>query len=142
MNQFQVSNNEEKLLLADRFGKQIGELKEDVKILSYSLELAEKREKKLLTELEEWKTKAGTEVEDTMKSIKQKQNIVEEELAILQKKKNTVLNEFNVQFDELRKFQGERIQDMKIRQEKEIKSLEDERTKIIGDFELKEKENE
>lgn len=139
MNQFQVSNNEEKLLLADRFGKQIGELKEDVKILSYSLELAEKREKKLLTELEEWKTKAGTEVEDTMKSIKQKQNIVEEELAILQKKKNTVLNEFNVQFDELRKFQGERIQDMKIRQEKEIKSLEDERTKIIGDFELKEK---
>ena len=52
MNQFQTTNNEEKMLAADKFGKQLGELKEDLKVLTYSLELAEKREKKLLLELE------------------------------------------------------------------------------------------
>ncbi len=59
LNAFQVSNNEEKMLAADRFGKQLGELKEDVKVLTYSLELAEKREKKLIEELDEWKQKAS-----------------------------------------------------------------------------------
>ncbi|MBK7667604.1 MAG: ATP-binding protein [Sphingobacteriaceae bacterium] len=37
LNQFQVANNEEKMLAADRYGKQLGEYKEDVKVLAYSL---------------------------------------------------------------------------------------------------------
>ncbi len=42
------------MLAADKFGKQLGEMKEDVKVLSYSLELADKREQKLGHELEDW----------------------------------------------------------------------------------------
>ena len=61
LNQFQTANNEEKMLAADKFGKQLGELKEDVKVLTYSLELADKREKKLQDELEDWASRAGKE---------------------------------------------------------------------------------
>ncbi|MBC7863892.1 MAG: ATP-binding protein, partial [Bacteroidia bacterium] len=138
MNQFQVANNEEKMIAADRYGKQISEYKEDVKVLSYSIELAEKRENKLVSELEEWKMKAGTEVEETIKTNKQRQNLVEEELAVLQKKKNNTLTEFNNQFDELRSFADGRLKDLKERQENEIKLLEEEREKILKDFEEKE----
>jgi hypothetical protein len=138
INQLQVTNNEEKMLISDRFGKQIGELKEDVKVLTYSIELAEKREKKLTSELEEWKMKAGSEIEESIKGNKQKQNLVEEELTLLQKRKSTLLNEFNNQFDELKKFYEERVKDLKDRQEKEIKALEDERETILRDFEDKE----
>ena len=74
INQLQVSNNEEKMNIADKYGRNIGELKEDVKVLTYSIDLAEKREKKLQADLEEWKSKAGIEVEDSLKQIKQKQN--------------------------------------------------------------------
>jgi hypothetical protein len=138
LNQFQVTNNEEKMIAADRYGKQIAELKEDVKVLSYSIELAEKREKKLITELEEWKLKAGSEIEDSLKSNKQKQNLVEEELAVLQKKKNNTLQEFNQQFDELRSFAEGRLKDLKERQENEIRALEEEREKIVKDLDAKE----
>ena len=137
INQLQATSNEEKMVIADRFGKQISELKEDLKVLTYSIELAEKRETKLTAELSEWKNKAGTEIEESILSNKQKQNLVEEELAILQKKKNSLLNDFNVQFDELRKFHEDRIKDLKDRQEKEIKQLEDEREEILKDFENK-----
>ncbi|MFI5164501.1 MAG: ATP-binding protein, partial [Bacteroidia bacterium] len=88
LGQYQAANSEEKMLIADRFGKQIGELKEDVKVLIYSLELAEKRETKLVAELEEWNTKANSEVESTLTGNRQKQNLLEEELSILSKRKN------------------------------------------------------
>ncbi|MGZ4037377.1 MAG: ATP-binding protein, partial [Bacteroidia bacterium] len=91
LNQFQVANNEEKMLAADRYSKQLGELKEDVKVLAYSLELAEKREKKLMVELDEWKIKASEEVEQSLSGNRQRLNLLEEELTILNKKKNTVI---------------------------------------------------
>ncbi len=140
LSQFQTSNNEEKILAADRFGKQIGELKEDVKVLTYSLELAEKREKKLMNEFEDWKQKASAETEEALKGNRQKQNIVEEELAILNKKKNNLLSDFNDQFDQLKKHHEERIVDLKSRQEKEIKEIEDEKDKTVKSFDDKEAE--
>ena len=36
-------------------------------MLTYSLELAEKREKKLILELEDWKQRASKEVEESFK---------------------------------------------------------------------------
>ncbi|MFL5752558.1 MAG: ATP-binding protein [Bacteroidia bacterium] len=138
--QFQVSNNEEKILAADRFGKQIGELKEDLKVLSYSLELAEKREKKLINELEDWKQKASAEIEESLKGNRQKQNIVEEELMILNKKKNNLLNDFNEQFDQLKKYHEGRIADLKGRQEKEIAEIETEKDKTIKGIDEREAE--
>lgn len=140
LNQFQVGNNEEKMLAADRYGKQLGELKEDVKVLAYSLELADKREQKLIEELEEWKQKAGTEIESSLTGNKQKLNLVEEELSILNKKKNTVLNDFNVQLERLRSYNEERIAELKERQETEISELEVEKKNQVKEFELKEEE--
>jgi len=87
MTQFQTANNEEKMLAADKYGKQLGELKEDLKVLTYSLELAEKREKKLILELEDWKQRASTEIEQSLSGNRQKLNIIEEELSILNKRK-------------------------------------------------------
>lgn len=139
LNLFQTTNNEEKALSSDRFGKQIGELKEDVKVLSYSLELAEKREKKLSAELEDWQNRAGSEVEQTLTLNRQKQNILEEELAILHKRKNVQLAEFNDQFDHLSKHFEERIAELKARQEEEISTLEEEKEKTIESLEEKEK---
>ena len=92
MNQFQSANNEEKMVAADKFGKQLGELKEDLKVLNYSLELAEKREKKLILEIEDWKQRASSEIEESLTGNKQKVNLIEEELAILNKKKNNIHN--------------------------------------------------
>jgi hypothetical protein len=112
LNQFQTSNNEEKMLAADKFGKQLGELKEDLKVLNYSLELADKREKKLILEIEDWKQRASTEIEQSLSGNKQKINIIEEELAILNKKKNNLLNDFNTQFDKLKIFNDERLADL------------------------------
>ena len=76
-NQFQGTNTEEKMLAADKFGKQLGELKEDLKVLTYSLELAEKREKKLILELEDWKQRASKEVEESLTGNKQKVNLID-----------------------------------------------------------------
>jgi hypothetical protein len=138
MNQFQVANNEEKMLAADKFGKQLGELKEDLKVLNYSLELADKREKKLVLELEDWKQRASSEVEESLTGNKQKINIVEEELAVLNKKKNNLLNDFNTQFDKLKTFNEERLADLKARQETEISELEVEKKNQVKEYEEKE----
>jgi len=140
MNQFQVANNEEKMLAADKFGKQLGELKEDVKVLSYSLELADKREQKLAVELEDWKSKAGTEVEESLTGNRQRLNIIEEELSILNKKKNLLLNDFNTQFERLKTYNEERLADLKERQETEISELEVEKKNQVKEFEAKEDE--
>lgn len=138
LNQFQVANNEEKMLAADKFGKQLGELKEDLKVLNYSLELADKREKKLVLELEDWKQRASSEVEESLTGNKQKVNIVEEELAVLNKRKNNLLNDFNNQFDKLKAFNEERLADLKARQETEISELEVEKKNQVKEYEEKE----
>jgi hypothetical protein len=140
LNQFQVANNEEKMLAADRYGKQLGEYKEDVKVLSYSLELAEKREQKLIEELEEWKQRAGTEIETSLSGNRQKLNLIEEELSVLNKKKNTILTDFNVQLERLRVYNEERIAELKERQETEISELEVEKKNQVKEFEDKEEQ--
>jgi hypothetical protein len=138
LNQFQTANNEEKMLAADKFGKQLGELKEDLKVLTYSLELAEKREKKLLLELEDWKQRASTEIEQSLSGNRQKINIIEEELSILNKRKNNLLNDFNAQYDKLKAFNDERLADLKSRQETEISELEVEKKNQVKEYEEKE----
>ena len=140
LNQFQTANNEEKMLAADKYGKQLGELKEDLKVLTYSLELAEKREKKLILELEDWRQRASTEIEQSLSGNRQKLNIIEEELSILNKKKNNLLNDFNLQFDQLKAFNNERLADLKSRQESEISELEVEKKNQVKEYEEKERE--
>ena len=140
LNQFQISNNEEKVLAADKYGKQLGELKEEVKVLAYSLELAEKREQKLIEELEEWKQRAGVEIETSLSGNRQKLNLIEEELSILNKKKNNLLNDFNVQIERLRVYNEERIAELKERQETEISELEVEKKNQVKEFEEKEEQ--
>lgn len=140
LNAFQTSNNEEKMLAADKFGKQLGEMKEDVKVLSYSLELADKREQKLATELEDWGSRAGKEVEDSLTGNRQRLNIIEEELSILNKKKNNLLNDFNNQLEKLKNFSNERLVELKEKQETEISELEVEKKNQVKEFEAKEDE--
>ncbi|MGE0567042.1 MAG: ATP-binding protein [Bacteroidia bacterium] len=140
LSQFQTAINEEKMLAADKFGKQIGELKEEVKVLSYSLELADNREKKLLQELEDWQVRAGKEVEESLMGNRQRLNIVEEELAVLNKKKNQILNDFNEEFEKLRAYNTERLNDLKQKQEVEISELEVEKKDRVKEFEAKEDE--
>ncbi len=140
LNQFQAANNEEKMLAADKYGKQLGELKEDLKVLSYSLDLADKREKKLSDELEDWKNRAGKEVEETLTSNRQRLNIIEEELSILNKKKNILLNDFNAQLDKLKAYNDERLAELKERQESDIAELEVEKKNSVKEFENKEDE--
>lgn len=140
LNQFQAANTEEKMLAADRYGKQLGEYKEDVKVLTYSLELAEKREQKLVTEFEDWKNKAGTETEQSLSGNRQRLNIIEEELSILNKKKNNLMSDFNNQFDRLKVYNEERLSELKERQEAEISELEVEKKNHVKEFESKEDE--
>jgi len=140
LTQFQTANTEEKMLAADKFGKQLGELKEDVKVLSYSLELADKREKKLADELEDWKIRAGKEVEESLSGNRQRLNIIEEELAILNKKKNAVLSDFNTQIERLKSYNDERLTELKEKQEGEIAELEVEKKNRVKEFEKKEEE--
>ena len=140
LNQFQAANNEEKMLAADKYGKQLGELKEDLKVLSYSLDLADKREKKLSDELEDWKNRAGKEVEETLTSNRQRVNIIDEELSILNKKKNMLLNDFNAQLDKLKAYNDERLSELKERQESDISELEVEKKNSVKEFERKEDE--
>ncbi len=140
LNAFQTSNNEEKMLAADKYGKQLGEFKEDVKVLSYSLDLADKREKKLMIELEDWQMKAGGEVEQSLSGNRQRLNIVEEELTLLNKRKNNLVDDFNRQLDQLKVYSEERLQDLKSRQETEISELEVEKKNQVKEFESKEEE--
>ncbi|MDP1801017.1 MAG: ATP-binding protein [Bacteroidota bacterium] len=138
LNAFQTANNEEKMLAADKFGKQLGEMKEDVKVLTYSLELADKREHKLGSELEEWRHKAGVEIEQSLTGNRQRLNIIEEELTLLNKKKNNLLADFNNQFEKLRIYNEERLAELKERQETEISELEVEKKNQVKDYEDKE----
>ena len=138
LNHFQVANNEEKMLAADKYGKQLGELKEDVKVLSYSLELADKRERKLSEELNEWNSKAGKEVEESLTGNRQRLNIIEEELAILNKKKNLLLNDFNNQIEKNKVYNEERLVELKSKQEEEISNLEVDKKNRVKEFEKKE----
>jgi len=140
LNTFQTNNNEEKMLAADKFGKQLGEMKEDVKVLSYSLELADKKEQKLNHELEDWGGRAGKEVEETLTGNRQRLNIIEEELSILNKKKNVLLNDFNNQLEKLKKYNDERLSELKEKQETEISELEVEKKNRVKEFETKEEE--
>jgi hypothetical protein len=140
INKFQSANNEEKMLAADKYGKQIGELKEDVKVLTYSLELADKREQKLAAELEDWRMRAGKEIEESLTGNRQRLNLIEEELSILNKKKNNLLNEFNIQLDKLKAYNDERLAELKSRQESEISELEVEKKDRVKEFEQKEDE--
>jgi hypothetical protein len=140
LNAFQTANNEEKMLAADKYGKQLGEMKEDVKVLSYSLELADKREQKLSSELEEWRNKAGIEVEQSLTGNRQRLNLIEEELSILNKKKNNLLNDFNTQLEKLKSYNDERLAELKERQETEISELEVEKKNQVKEFEGKEDE--
>ena len=128
------------MIAADKYGKQLGELKEDVKVLSYSLELADKREKKLSEEFEDWKLRAGKEIEESLSGNRQRLNIIEEELNILNKKKNTVINEFTTQFEKLKVYNDERLGELKQRQETEISELEVEKKNQVKEFENKEEE--
>jgi hypothetical protein len=140
LNQFQIANTEEKMLAADKFGKQLGELKEDLKVLTYSLELADKREQKLVIELEDWRSKAGSEVEESLTGNRQRLNLIEEELAILTKRKNLLVNDFNTQFDRLKAYNDERLAELKERQETEISEIEVEKKNSVKEFESKEEE--
>jgi hypothetical protein len=140
LNQFQVANNEEKMLAADKFGKQLGELKEDIKVLTYSLELAEKRDRKLSDELEEWNSRASKEVEQSLTGNRQRVNIIEEELTILNKKKNVLLNDFATQLERLKSYNDERLAELKQKQESEISELEVEKKNRVKEFEKKDDE--
>ena len=128
------------MLAADKFGKQLGELKEEVKVLAYSLELADKREQKLNEELEDWGSRAGKEVEESLTGNRQRLNIIEEELSILNKKKNLLLSDFNTQIDKLKAYNDERLSELKSRQETEISELEVEKKNQVREFENKEDE--
>lgn len=138
LNAFQAANTEEKMLAADKFGKQLGEMKEDVKVLSYSLELADKREQKLVIELEDWASRAGKEVEESLTGNRQRLNIIEEELSILNKKKNNLLNDYNNQLEKLKAFSTDRLAELKEKQEAEISELEVEKKNQVKEFEEKE----
>jgi hypothetical protein len=138
LNQFQVANNEEKMLAADKYGKQIGELKEDVKVLTYSLELADKREKKLADELEEWNNRANSEIEQSLTGNRQRLNIIEEELTLLNRKKNVLLNDYNTQLEKLKDYNTERLAELREKQETEVSELEVDKKNHVRDFENKE----
>jgi hypothetical protein len=140
LNQFQVANNEEKMLAADKYGKQIGEMKEDVKVLSYSLELADKREKKLAGELDDWRTRASKEIEEALSGNRQRLNIIEEELGLLDKKKNLLLGDFNGQLEKAKAYHQERLSELKAGLDSEIKDLDNEKKNRVKEYEQKEKE--
>ncbi len=137
---FQSKNTDEKLLATDKFGKQIGELKEEVKVLTYALELAENKEKKINIELEDWKQQAQKNVELSLTSNRQKINIVEEELSIIEKKKKILLQAFNDEYDLLNKHHTERVNDIKARKDNEIAALEIEKKNQVKEYEEKENE--
>lgn len=136
--QEQQNIQNEKLLNADKYGKQIAEIKEDIKVTQYAIELAEKKERKLLIELEEWKTKAAKETDASLQSIREKIAMIEEELSILRKRKKITETEFETQIQNAIARAQQQIQHLKQQQQKEIEQLEVQRKNTIK--ELKEKE--
>lgn len=140
LNQFQQNNTHEKMALADKYGKQLSELKEDIKVLSYSLELAEQKEQKLNLELEEWNTRARQETEQSLSGNRQRYNILEEELQLLTRKKNVMLQDYNNQLDKLQQNHKGRLDEIKKRQDTEMASMDTEKKSRVKEFESKELE--
>lgn len=136
--QEQQNIQNEKLANADKYGKQIAEIKEDIKVIQYAIELAEKKERKLLIELEEWKTKAAKETDNTLKSIREKIAMIEEELNILNKRKRMTETEYETQIQNLIAKYQQQIQHIKERQKQEIEELQVQQKNTIN--ELKQKE--
>ena len=137
LNQFQQNNTHEKMALADKYGKQLSELKEDIKVLSYSLELAEQKEQKLNLELEEWNTRARQETEQSLSGNRQRYNILEEELQLLTRKKNVMLQDYNNQLDKLQQNHKGRLDEIKKRQDTEMASMDTEKKSRVKEFESK-----
>lgn len=140
-NQFlqeQQNLQNEKILNADKYGKQIAEIKEDIKVTQYAIELAEKKERKLLIELEEWKTKAAKETDTSLQNIREKIAMIEEELSILKKRKQITQAEFDTPIQNAIAKANQQIQHLKQQQQQEIEQLEVQRKNTIK--ELKEKE--
>ena len=140
LNAFQQNINQEKMLLADKYGKQLSELKEDIKVLSYSLELAEQKEQKLNAELEEWKNRARQETEQSLSGNRQRFNLLEEELQLLTRKKNILLQDYNKQLDKLQENSKSRIDEIKKRQDAEMAEMDSEKKNRVKEFEQKETE--
>ncbi|GAB4451674.1 MAG: ATP-binding protein [Bacteroidia bacterium] len=136
--QEQQNIQNEKLLNADKYGKQIAEIKEDIKVTQYAIELAEKKERKLLIELEEWKSKAAKETDASLHNIREKIAMIEEELSILKKRKQITEAEFDTQIQNNIAKSNQQIQHLKQQQQKEIEQLEVQRKNTIK--ELKDKE--
>ncbi len=136
--QEQQNIQNEKLLNADKYGKQIAEIKEDIKVIQYAIELAEKKERKLIVELEEWKTKNAKEVDNSLKSVREKIAMVEDELAILNKRKKLTETEFETQIQNLIAKYQQQIQQLKKQQQEEIHNLKTQQKNTTN--ELKEKE--
>ncbi len=136
--QEQQNLQNQKLLNADKYGKQIAEIKEDIKVTQYAIELAEKKERKLLIELEEWKTKAAKETDASLQNIREKITMIEEEIAILKKRKQLTEAEFDTQIQNTIARSNQQIQHLKQQQQQEIEQLEVQRKNTIR--ELKEKE--
>jgi len=140
MQQAQEQHHQEKLLLADKFGKDIAYEKDELKALLYSLEIAGKKEKKLLAEKEEWLKKAQQETDDALTGMRQKINMLEEEVNLLTRKKEMMQNTYDEQLEKIRTHHQERMEDIHRRREEEIASLESEKKKGIEEFHQKEQE--
>ncbi len=134
----QQNIHNEKIILADKYGKQISEIKEDIKVLLYSIELAEKKERKQLIELEEWKSKGAQESDSSVKTIREKIVMIDEELAILNKRKRMTESEIDTQIQQLISKAQQQIQNLKQQQQEEMEQLEVQKKNTIKD--LKEKE--
>lgn len=128
----------EKLLNADKYGKQIAEIKEEIKVIQYAIEIAEKKERKLIIELEEWKTKAAKETDTSLQSIREKIAMIEEELNILNKRKRITETEYETQIQQLIAKAQQQIQHIRQQQKQEIEELQIQQKNTIK--ELKEKE--
>ncbi len=136
----QEQHHQEKLLLADKYGKELAYEKDELKTLLYALEMAGKKEKKILAEKEEWLKKAEEESDQALKGNRQKLNVLEEELSVLNKKKNLILETFEEQWNKIQTHHEDRIQDIKARREDEFAKLEVEKKNGIKEFEKKEDE--
>ena len=119
---------------------EMSQLKEDIKVLSYSLELAEQKEQKLNAELEEWKNRARQETEQSLSGNRQRFNLLEEELQLLTRKKNILLQDYNKQLDKLQENSKSRIDEIKKRQDAEMAEMDSEKKNRVKEFEQKETE--
>ncbi|MCX8081007.1 MAG: hypothetical protein N3F09_07215, partial [Bacteroidia bacterium] len=94
----------------------------------------------LQAEKEVWLKKAEEETESALKGNRQKFNVLEEELTILNKKKNLILQTFNEQMEKITLHHQERMDDIRNRREEEFSRLEVEKKNGIKEYEKKEDE--